>query len=176
MILREGMANFTPQEEEFIDLILGATFPWFNQMATLNFPALSHIFLSRIEETGEPKVNSPLFPIARSILERICIENNIKIRQVYRMAANLTFADPSKHGDPHRDHEDFPHKVMLIYLNTFSAGETYLVDADYNVIDKVIPSEGKFAVFDGGVLHAQGFCKPQERRIVLVATFDGDIE
>jgi hypothetical protein len=91
------------------------------------------------------------------------------------MALNLTFADPSKHGDPHIDHPAFEHKHILIYLNQFDAGETFILDeTGTDVVEVVKPEMDKFVVFEGG-WHAQGFCKPQQMRLVFVATFDGDI-
>jgi len=91
------------------------------------------------------------------------------------MSFNLTFSDPSRHGDPHRDHPEFPHKVMIIYLNDFDGGVTYLFDeAQMKVTETITPAKNRFVVFDGD-LHAQGFCRPQQHRLVLVATFDGDV-
>jgi hypothetical protein len=63
---------------------------------------------------------------------------------------------------------------MLIYLNKFDAGDTWLFDEQRNV-EAIIKAEvDKFVVFDGG-MHANGFCKPQQTRFVFVATFDGDV-
>jgi hypothetical protein len=173
-VLLEGNVTFTTEEESFISFIAGDSFPWFLTMATKHFPALSHTFYKRTDtpETGELWSNHT--PAAELIFRRICRDNNINLRKIYRMAVNLTFADPSLHGDPHNDHESFPHKVMLIYLNKFDAGQTWLFDADGNVECTIEPSIDKFVVFEGG-MHANGFCKPQQKRIVFVATFDGDI-
>lgn len=173
-ILLEGNINFSADEEHFISFITGDRFPWYLTMGTQNFPALSHTFYKRTDtpETGD--IWSQHTPAAELIFQRICKDNNIALRKIYRMAVNLTFADPSLHGDPHNDHESFPHKVMLIYLNKFDAGETWLFDSQGNVEARVQPAMDKFVVFEGGI-HANGFCKPQQKRIVFVATFDGDI-
>lgn len=173
-ILLEGRAEFSKEEEGFVSFMTSDSFPWFSLRATENFPGLSHTFYKRTDtpETGE--VWSQHTPAAERIFRRICADNNIALRTIYRMAVNLTFADPSLHGDPHTDHSSFPHKVMLIYLNEFDAGDTWLFDAAGNVEARVKPAIDKFVVFDGG-MHANGFCKPQQKRIVFVVTFDGDV-
>ena len=42
------------------------------------------------------------------------------------------------------------------------------------IVDAITPERNKFAVFDD-IPHAQGFCKPQQRRVVMLFTFDGDV-
>lgn len=173
-VLLEGNANFTEEEEHFILFVTSDNFPWYASMATKTFPCLTHVFMKRTNDrtAGEPWSNH--CPAAEIVFRRICADNNITVRTIYRMAANLTFSDPSLHGDPHNDHDEFPHKVMLIYLNDFEAGETWLFDKELKVETKIAPSKDKFVVFEGGN-HAQGFCKPQQMRFVFVATFDGDV-
>lgn len=173
-ILLEGSANFSSDEEKFISFIAGDSFPWYLTMSTKNFPGLSHTFYKRTDKPEMGDVWSQHTPAAEIIFRRICTDNNIQLRTIYRMAANLTFADPSLHGDPHDDHETFPHKVMIIYLNEFDAGETWLFDKQGNVEARVKPEVDKFVVFESG-MHANGFCKPQQKRIVFVVTFDGEV-
>jgi hypothetical protein len=173
-ILIEGKANFSREEEAFIYFVAGDNFPWYLNMSTKNFPGLSHTFYKRTDKPEQGEVWSQHTPAAELIIRRICADNNISIRTIYRMAANLTFSDPSSHGDPHNDHETFPHKVMIIYLNQFDNGETYLFDDAGNIEARIKPEVDKFVVFEGG-MHANGFCKPQQMRIVLVMTFDGDV-
>lgn len=174
-ILLEGKCRFLDQENDFLKLVSSSNFPWYAGMATKNFPVLTHDLMRRTEEKSAGIPNSPFYPEAMMILKRLCQDNNVTLRTVYRMAFNLTFADPSKHGDPHIDHPDFPHKHILIYLNKFDAGETYLMDqTGSDVVEAIKPELDKFVIFDGG-WHAQGFCKPQQMRLVFVATFDGDV-
>ena len=174
-VLIEGKCNFSDHETDFLRIVCSNNFPWYAGMATLNFPVLTHDLMKRTEEKTAGIPNSPFYPDAMMMLRRLCKENNVTLRTIYRMAFNLTFADPSKHGDPHIDHPDFQHKHMLIYLNKFDAGETFLMDeTGKNVVEAIKPELDKFVIFDGG-WHAQGFCKPQQMRMVFVATFDGDV-
>lgn len=175
-ILIQGPARFKEEELKFLDFVGSSNFPWYAGMATKSFPCLTHNLLLRTNEKTEGKPWSPHYPAARVIFDRLCAENGIAVRAVYRMAFNLTFADPSKHGDPHIDHPDFPHKHLLIYLNKFDDGNTYLFDeSGTNIVETIKPEMDKFVIFDGG-WHAQGFCRPQQMRMVFVATFDGDVK
>ena len=174
-ILLESQSNFNQEEQDFLRIVGSSNFPWFVGKATENFPALTHDLMKRSEEQTAGIPNSPFYPDAMKMLRRICNDNNVNLKTVYRMAFNLTFADPSKHGDPHVDHPNFAHKHVLIYLNKFDAGETFLMDnTGTNIVEVIKPGMDKFVIFDGG-WHAQGFCKPQQMRMVFVATFDGDV-
>lgn len=174
-ILLEGDAKFNQEEQGFLDFVSSPDFPWYAGMATKNFPCLTHNIMLRTDEKTEGKPWSPHYEDAKRLFLRLCEENGIDVRTIYRIAFNLTFADPSKHGDPHNDHAAFPHKIMIVYLTKFDGGETFLFDGTgTGVVDKITPAKDKFVVFDGG-MHAQGFCRPQQFRMVLVATFDGDI-
>ena len=174
-ILLEGDCNFTQDEKDFLAFCSSPEFPWYHVGATENFSCLTHYLWETTTEPTRGVQRSYYAPDAEKIFQRICAENGITVRTLYRMSFNLTFSDPSKHGDPHQDHWNFKHNVMLIYLNDFDDGFTFLLDeAGKKVVDKIIPAKNKFSIFDGGV-HAQGFCRPQQYRLVLVATFDGDV-
>lgn len=174
MILREGWCNFNEEELEFLFFVGSGKFPWFLGYTTKNFPGITHTLIDRTDEQSPGIPNSPFAEQAEKMFRRICADNNITVRTIYRMAFNTTFADPSKHGDPHVDHPDFPHKNLLIYINKFDDGETYLLNEDFSIKQVIESGIDKFAVFDG-CLHAQGFCKPQQVRQVFVTTFDGDV-
>lgn len=174
-ILFEGNATFNQDEQEFLNFVSSPNFPWYAGMATKNFPCLTHNMMLRTDEQSEGQTWSPHCDAAKRMFLRICEESGIVVRTIYRLAFNLTFADPSKHGDPHNDHADFPHKVMLVYLTKFDGGETYLFDeTGTEIVETIKPAMDKVVVFDGG-MHAQGFCRPQQFRMVMVATFDGDV-
>lgn len=172
-ILMERDANFTKDEQALLYHVASDDFPWYHNRGTLNFPALVHTIMKRTDEPTEGEPWSPLYPHVRAMFDRLCADNGITVRTIFRMAFNLTFADPSKHGDPHRDHQ-FPHNNLLIYLNKFDDGETFLFDDDENIVQRITPKVDKFVVWDGQ-LHANGFCRPQQSRMVFIATFDGDV-
>jgi hypothetical protein len=173
-VLLESNANFSEDEERFLQFVSSDQFPWYLTRATPNFSCMVHTLLNRTDKREEGAPWSPHYPAARMVFDRICKDNGIVVKDVYRMAFNLTFPDPSKHGDPHNDHDEWPHKIMIIYLSKFDEGGTWLFDNDRNVETIVKAELDKFVIFDGGI-HANGFCKPQQTRTVFVATFDGDI-
>jgi hypothetical protein len=170
-----GKVDFNKHEQDFVEFVLGNSFPWFAIMSTDNFRAMAHILMLRAKDElpVRGQVNSPFYQVCEQLFLRLCKANNITVRTIYRATINMTFADPSVHGDPHRDHE-FPAKNLIIYLNEFDDGRTFLLDDDFQIVDWVEPEKGKFAVFDD-IPHAQGFCKPQQRRVVMLFTFDGDV-
>jgi hypothetical protein len=174
-VLLEGKAEFNADENAFLDHVSSPQFPWYAGMATKNFPCLTHNIMLRTDKQTEGEPWSPHYEEGKRLFLRLCESNGISVNTIYRIAFNLTFADPSKHGDPHNDHAEFSHKIMIVYLTKFDAGETYIFDeAGGNIIGTIKPEKDKFVVFDGG-MHAQGFCRPQQFRMVLVATFDGEI-
>lgn len=172
-ILKEGDAHFTSEELAFLRLVESDKFPWFFARITRNFYGFAHGVMKRSDEPSEGFPCSPFYEQTKSMLLRLCGDNGITIRTIYRMSFNITVSDPSKHSDPHVDHL-FPHKNLLVYLNKFDEGKTFIVDDEDNVIETIHPAFHKFVVFDGH-RHAQGFCRPQQSRLVFVATFDGDV-
>lgn len=171
--MREGKVELYDDEKSFIGYVKSNDFPWFHVKATDNFTSMSHLLMMRPEEPTRGAQNSPHLPAAEQLFLRICGDNGVIIRTIYRIAFNLTFADPSPHGDIHLDHL-FPHKNFLLYLNKFDAGDTYIFNDKAEIIETIKAEENKFVFFDGD-LHAQGFCRPQQHRILMVVTFDGDV-
>ena len=106
------------------------------------------------------------------------------------MNINMSFYNSAKHADLHVDH-DFPHKVMILYLNNASGNtlifnETfkekkqpqidyesnwYKIQKEHTLKHTIVPKKNKVAFFDGINYHAQEFCKPNEERIIFICTF-----
>lgn len=168
----------TLHEANFIkDHILSDSFPWFYQeraipknkkYSSVGYPFMAHNLMLRAEsKKREPGiVNSTYFDFFYEIFKRNCkTEHNFLLR----MSLNLTFFHPEKHGDIHVDH-DFNHSNMIIYLNQFSDGKTYLFNDKNEIVDEISPSLNTGCIFPG-TMHAQGFCSPGESRLILIATF-----
>ena len=185
-LLREGTVNVYPEEGAFLTYVQSGDFPWFFTRATLNYLVMCHSLMLRYEgnldESGNLKEsethrrgvdNSPHLPAAESLFLRICAENNIVVRTVFRAAFNRTFYESDAHSDVHVDHL-FPHKVFILYIHSRDGGDTLLCDKDGNVQHEIKAEDGKFVVFDGD-WHCNSFCKPRSTRVVLVITFDGDV-
>ena len=167
----------TIDELQFVEnIILGNSFPWFYQERSIpknkrfsnqSYPFFSHNLMLRAESKGNQPgiVNSEYFNLFHDIFKRNCESH----QYLLRMSLNLTLHSDSVHGDIHVDH-DFDHKNMIIYLNKFSNGSTFLFDEEFNQTDEIKSDYNTGCIFPG-LLHSQGFCKVNESRLILIATF-----
>jgi hypothetical protein len=175
-------AKFQPNQEQqvFLNYLLSNYFPWFwnDSIMTLadgnksKYTSLTHCFRKRLDDDrpdwGTP--NSEHLHIVESIFWHACMQNNIVPRIIHRSSANLTLHSRDAHTDIHTDHS-FPHKNFIMYLNDFSSAPTYVyADDEQSLVYESKPEKNKFVVFPG-LPHASGFCKENERRVVLVVTF-----
>lgn len=185
-VLKEGMVTVYPDEGSFLTYVQRDEFPWFFFKVTENYVGMVHTLMHRDDsntaEDGfllpgkEPlrgRENSPHLPAAEQLFLRICGDNNITVRKIMRAAFNRTFHEPDDHSDIHKDHR-FPHKVFILYIQSLDGGDTLLFDDDGNLTETIRAQDGKFVVFDGDN-HAMRFCRPHGTRLVLVITFDGDV-
>lgn len=185
------------QQTYIVDFMLSNNFPWYyqNKMVDreddysklgIDNHFFSHTLVSRNGEEPfgryllqpEPlpgKVNSDDWDKFKNIFYSNVPEHTI----IYRAALNLTFGmdhvkgipERPKHCVPHKDHI-YKHKSFICYLNKFSDGQTYLMDDDGNITFEIEPKERSAVIFDGQTLHAQGFCKNNEKRLVMVVTYN----
>lgn len=175
-------AKYQPNKEQqnFIDFLLSNHFPWFWNDSIMildngnksKYTSLTHCFRKRLDDDrpdwGTP--NSEYLQIAESIFWHACMQNNIVPRVIHRSSANLTLPNKDEHTDIHTDHE-FPHKNFVFYLNDFTDAPTYVFSDDgKTIVNQSTPEKNKFVVFPG-LPHATGFCKENERRVILVVTF-----
>ncbi len=159
-------------QKQLIDHILSSSFPWFYQPSTSDrFPFLGHVLMFRAQDNLPVSgvLNSPYYEHLKPIFDRFCELNNIKVNVVLRASLNLVVHDPAEENDIHDDHE-FPYNVFLMYLNTFSKGETLLYDRDNVRTYTITPKQFRAVAFPG-MPHSNRFCDPGERRVVLVITF-----
>jgi hypothetical protein len=177
LFIVEKTHNLNDAEQTFIDQILSDKTPYYC-MGTVEGTeefifAFSHILMHRnnsdTPETGI--INSPFYEDALKLFDRFCVENKITYQHIFRAAINITWNNvtSSGYGCIHKDHS-FPHYNFLMYLNDFDDGHTFIFDDDNHLIKTITPSKNKIAIFDGK-LHAQGFCRLNQRRVVLVITF-----
>lgn len=165
-------------------LVLTPNFPFYyqKQSTDYSFPYLNHCLILRPEIQNQSKINSEYWPLFEEVFLKFINENNLNLSQIYRASVNLTTSSNFLHNNPHVDHT-FKHNVFIHYLNTFDDGHTYIFDETYDgknavskekkIIKKIIqPQKNKAICFDGKFYHAQGFCKPDQHRIVFVVTFN----
>ena len=168
-----------PIEKYTLDYIEGHNFTWKCNITTVasdnkrKYYAYFHNIVARHQpDKQEPGViESPYAPILITMFKRLCETNGFKVNNIYRMAVNCTHYDIDEYCGIHRDHY-FPHKVFIFYLNEVDYGYTYLFDEENGEpVYWIKPEKDKMIIFDDQY-HAQGFCAPGQKRIVLVATFD----
>lgn len=127
-------------------------------------PFLSHAILRRPGAEGEiPDIGSPIFDQTRQVLHQILDHNDVGPRHFYRMNVNMTMPTPQRMSPTHTDHP-YPHRNLLIYLNGFTGGRTWIEG-----VEGPQPVEDMAVTFDG-VPH-QAAPPIEDRRVVLVATY-----
>jgi hypothetical protein len=190
-IIFEKIIELKPQEQEFFDGIVYGDFikdPYIYEYKKefAEHPVhyqLTYNFMinkpygdptSSADCPEEGKVISAEWPKLEAIFRRICYENGITVKRIYRAAVNLTGYDTGRpntlYAMPHRDHK-FDHKIFLMYLNEFTHGYTFLFDSEKRITEFVAPAKNK-AVIINNVLHARGFTSPGEKKFLIVITFE----
>tara|TARA_R110000824_G_scaffold158058_2_gene331643 strand:- start:584 stop:1129 length:546 start_codon:yes stop_codon:yes gene_type:complete len=168
--------NFlTKNQKNFIeDITTKSDFPYYLiSNSTYNDASdfLSHIVKNRIEDFPDEKYNSNYHPQLTDIFFTFLIKNKIKMKQIYRMAVNLTYNNGKEKCNPHHDHE-YEHRQFILYLNKPADKEskTIILDKDKKIFKEVVPEKYKAICFDS---HLHYHYYPKEgKRIVLVATFN----
>lgn len=160
-----GMINpMTAKYNYLKEIVLSNKFPWFicrNPFDEFDFYA--HTFLQR-PEVGlrTPIVLSDHFELCQDVFLEILEHNEIDVYTFYRMTANSVSPNPIvKQSVAHKDHDDFYHKNVLIYLNE-SDGDTICENTRFK------NKENDVILFEGKHYHE---LPTLNRRVVLVATF-----
>ena len=180
--IQEGYLN--KKDIEYLDKTVthNNMFPWYYlpEPVTKKYPCFTHILLPRYNyDTNKGlRINSSFYPSFTSIVENICSKNKIKIKRILRAALTLTWNFKGKHSKPHLDHP-FEHINLIIYLNKFSKGSTFLFKETFNdtagrkVIKEMKADKGKYIIFPGANYHAAGFPgKAGEVRIICIYTIE----
>ena len=164
------------------NLILGNNFPWYFCDKTVygtdedDMSMFYHCLLGRpVHEIDGEKV--PALPRSASnyfeefyyILKDILDFNNINFEVIYRMNINLTLYSKLEKSIAHVD-GNFPHKVVIVYLNNFTKGRTVILGENEQKFYSS-PKENKVIMFDGKWSHYQECPDIDEKRIVMVANF-----
>ena len=178
MIIEDS--NFLGEEhKKYIkDVILSEDFSWYHQNDTVDpndFNVVTnkktyfcHTVLRRLEDRkiGET-YNSPHAPFCIDVLNKFCSKNNIKYKEILRIAFNLTYNCGYEKCDVHEDHE-YDHCQLLVYLNNFNKDLKTVVQNDKEEI-KIKPDLYKGIFFDNKP-HYHYFPK-QGVRVVMITTF-----
>ena len=172
-----------PCTQEYVELkeyVHGSGIPWFYQPTTgsvhddegkkMDIPLWGHHVMVRPNLLGKPysTITSDSFESCCTVLGQIFAHNGIQVSVIYRINFNLTYNNRNKLTPWHQDLE-FPHSNMLIYLNKFGNGCTYVRDGDTE--ERHTPKEDGIILFGGEFDHRHSAPKRYERRIVMVVNF-----
>ena len=163
-------------ELKLFEEINSIDFPWFKSPSVYGSKhyCFFHSLMMRTDvenqTVGNPgDINSIYYPHFENIFLKFCKQNNIEVKKIFRASLNLTCYHEDLHSNIHVDHV-YPHRNFIMYLSEAS-GDTYIYDESVQTMFSISPKLHKAIIFDG-VPHAQGFCKMDEVRIVLVFTFE----
>lgn len=178
-IVYENILN-DQEQNEIKNIMTSDTFNWNMIMSTIDpheretiddpniyddFPTFFHTFY----ESGK---QSPVFDMAKSILDKFTSRTNIKLTEILRIRANLVTCSKSKPGQytlPHWDTYEDGNKdldfMILLYYVIDSDGPTYIFDTN----KKIDPNQGKFVLFKNQK-HAASF--PIENNLRIVINFN----
>ena len=176
MFYLENKCNLNDNHVNFLQHVLSADFPWYFQREKNHdesfFYFLVHTLMHRNSDNQpvEGNINSPYYNLAIDIFNNFCSENQIEVGKVLRAAFNCTYYSPYETTRIHTDH-NFEHNNFIFYVNEFSKGQTCIFNKDNIMLKQVEPELHKAVVFSGEP-HAHNFCNINERRIILVVTFE----
>lgn len=144
------------------------TIPFDNASET-QFGAFSHIFYF------DEKINSDYFNIAFEVINEICKQENLIIKKLHRIYANLylnVYHDESMQlNEIHCDSDNPDCKTILYYVND-SDGNTLFYNDDKVIIDEIKPEHGKYVIFNSTKLHSAGIPIKSKFRMVINAVFE----
>lgn len=141
----------------------------FDEASEIQFAAFSHIFYFN------GQVNSGYFDDAYEIVDEICKQENLKIKKLHRIYANLYLNvhhdDEMKFNEIHHDSDNPNCKTILYYVND-SDGNTLFYNDKKIVINEIKPAQGKYVLFDSTQLHGAGIPIKNKFRMVLNVVFE----
>lgn len=170
--------NPTTEQARLLEHVMSGNFPWFFHGQMLyadeqdHVPFCAHTLRNRSGDEDWGIVNSKLTNPAEQIFYQLSDQAGFEVKKILRSAFNLTWNHPQTYCDVHKDHP-FPHYNFLLYLNDAPGANTILFAEDGETIVAESEAKRNDAVFFSGELHAHRFCRPNNRRVVLVVTFLG---
>lgn len=166
--------------QELKSMVLSNTFPWFIDQYGYkkhNFDFLTHTVVRR----GEDKPNSFMYEPTLKFLQSCGLKYRFKIKQIYRMAFNLTYPCTLEKSGAHTD-LTIDHKNIIIYLQNdehelgtiiydkkidLNSKSPFTEKTDMKILKETKGKEGTGIMFDGLHYHEAYFPK-KDKRIILV--------
>ena len=133
-------------------------------------PFYSHQVMGRpMQGQRYSMITSCLFDITYRAIEEILTQNKIELNTIYRINFNATFNNGElKQSSWHKD-LNFPHKNLIVYMNSFEGSGATMVRQDDNTQD-FEPQLNDAIVFDGSLEHCH-LVPTSGRRITLVVNY-----
>ena len=157
----------------FKKIVQSSSVPWYYTEKTIlsqnnknDFPYYSHSILSRPLSANRnvTKIDSTLFEDAHVVIKEILEKNKINLNVLLRINLNSTFDWHTNTNEYHTDF-NFPHNNLIIYLSSFTKGQTIVNDKSLDVKEDDVLS------FDGLLKHKNKTPNKYERRIVMVVCY-----
>lgn len=183
-----------PKTDAYLKLkekVLSSTFFWQYSVDTnygvkysdyyQDVPFYGHTIIQRPNpDFPFPSVLDSEWKESTNVFEEIMVHNNLPYKTIYRLNFNSTFYVHDKMSPPHVDH-DYPHKNMIIYLNSFTGGLTHVFKKMWPESEfDISPTDMKYSfkgeeddiiTFDGLHYHCMECPKQGERRIIMIVTY-----
>ena len=176
----DGLKNYHILKEK----VLSNIFPWYLEKygdnKVIPFEFLTHTVVKR----GEDKPNSFIYQNVLDFLFELSLKYKFKVKEIYRIAFNLTYPCELKTSGIHADHS-FNHKSIIFYLSNCNKElgtiiynekineneqNTFKNDEKLTILDTIKGEEDTGFMFDGQHFH-EAFFPINDKRIVLVITF-----
>ena len=171
-VIAAELMKLSDEQEKLIEFIEGSYFPWYANVCVTKDIFHGHTLMRRNGDLTPDAgiIVSQYYEPAISIFKDFCLGTDIEYKTIFRASINSTSYNSSEMAEVHVDHK-FEHKNFIFYINDVSKGSTFIYNQDQTVIEDVItPEKNKGVIWDGRP-HAQGWCAPDERRLVLIVTF-----
>jgi len=171
-LIAAGLMKLSDDQQKFIEFVEGPYFPWYSNVCVTKDIFHGHALMRRNTEDSPNAgvVISDFYEPAISIFKDFCLGMGIEYKTIFRAALNSSSYHTSEMAEIHVDHK-FEHKNFIFYINDVSKGSTFIYSEDLTKLeDVIVPKKNKAVIWDGRP-HAQGWCAPDERRLVLVVTF-----
>ena len=168
--------------QDLKSIVLSNTFPWFiekygDENTKDKFEFLTHTVVKR----GQDKPNSFIYEPTLKFLQACALRYKFKIKQIYRMAFNLTYPCYLEKSGIHTDLFN-NHKTIIIYLKNdeYELGtiiydkmieenetSTFTNDKNISILKKITGKEDTGIMFDGRYYH-EAFFPKKDKRIALI--------
>ena len=159
------------EQEYVLNIFLNSNFPYYFSKAEKQYSVTDEFFTkfkdNNTQESkllvhtfySDSKIQSDFYHISEFILHKFIERSKINFNTIFRSKLNLQFKDKDysskNYMTPHNDLTK-KHKVLLYYPNN-SDGKTFLFkkeNLNNEIIDETEPKQGRYALFDGDILHS----------------------